>query len=426
MTLGFNTSELMKVIVVGKGGREHALVTALVESDSGPEVYAHPGSDAIFDLAKRLPTEVSDVESLVAAMVSEQIDLCVGGEESWLAKGLADKAREAGIPTWGPVAQSAQLESSKQFAKEFMVRHGIPTGGYAVAGSVGEAKAAIAGYPTVLKFDGLAAGKGVVICNDEAEADAFLDEVFVDHRFGEGRVLVEEYLEGPEVSVIAAVADGNYQIFTPARDYKRLGDGDQGLNTGGMGAVASRALLEPEVLAEIEKKVMRPSVEGLVKDGLDFRGFLYAGLMMTNAGPKVLEYNCRFGDPEAQAVLPLVGGDLAVYLKRAAEGTIDEDLISFDQSWSICLVMASAGYPSSSRNGDVVSGLENVGDARVYHAGTAKNAAGEFETNGGRVLAVVARGSDRESARATVYSEAGKVSFDGAQHRSDIGSMHFD
>lgn len=426
MTLGFNASELMKVIVVGKGGREHALVTALVESDSGPEVYAHPGSDAIFDLAKRLPAEVFDVESLVAAMVAEEIDFCVGGEESWLAKGLADKAREAGIPTWGPVAKSAQLESSKQFAKEFMVRHGIPTGGYAVAGSAGEAKVAIAGYPTVLKFDGLAAGKGVVICNNEAEADAFLDEVFVDHRFGEGRVLVEEYLEGPEVSVIAAVADGNYQIFTPARDYKRLGDGDQGLNTGGMGAVASRALVEPEVLAEIEQKVMRPSVEGLVKDGLDFRGFLYAGLMMTNAGPKVLEYNCRFGDPEAQAVLPLVGGDLAVYLKRAAEGTIDEDLISFDQSWSICLVMASAGYPSSSRNGDVVSGLEDVGDARVYHAGTAKNAAGEFETSGGRVLAVVARGSDRESARATVYSEAGKVSFDGAQHRSDIGSMHFD
>ena len=169
MTLGFNTSELMKVIVVGKGGREHALVTALVESNSGPEVYSHPGSDAIFDIAKRLPTEVSDVDSLVAAMVSEKIDLCVGGEESWLVKGLADKAREVGIPTWGPVAQSAQLESSKQFAKEFMVRHGIPTGGYAVAGSAVEAKAAIAGYPTVLKFDGLAAGKGVVICNNDLE-----------------------------------------------------------------------------------------------------------------------------------------------------------------------------------------------------------------------------------------------------------------
>ena len=205
-----------------------------------------------------------------------------------------------------------------------------------------------------------------------------------------------------------------------------MADGDQGLNTGGMGAVASRALVEPEVLADIEEKVIRPSVEGLVKDGLDFRGFLYAGLMMTNSGAKVLEYNCRFGDPEAQAVLPLVGGDLAAYLKKAAEGNIEESLISFDQSWSICLVMASAGYPSSSRNGDVVRGLDDLEDARVYHAGTKKNTDGDFVTNGGRVLAIVARGSDRESAREAVYTEAGHVGFDGAQQRSDIGKMHFD
>ena len=416
----------MKVIVVGKGGREHALVTALAESKSAPEVYCYPGSDAIFDVAKRLPGKVSDVESLVAAMVTEGIDLCVGGEESWLAKGLADQSRAAGIPTWGPVAESAQLESSKEFAKEFMIRHAIPTGGYAVAGNAVEAKAAVAGYPTVLKFDGLAAGKGVVICNNESEVDAFLEEVFEDRRFGDGRVLVEEFLEGPEVSVIAAVADGAYQIFTPARDYKRLADGDQGLNTGGMGAVASRALVEPEVLADIEEKVIRPSVEGLVKDGLDFRGFLYAGLMMTDAGAKVLEYNCRFGDPEAQAVLPLVGGDLAAYLKRAAEGSVEESLISFDQSWSICLVMASAGYPSSSRNGDVVRGLDDLEAARVFHAGTKKNADGDFVTNGGRVLAIVSRGSDRESAREAVYSEARNVGFDGAQQRSDIGEMHFE
>ena len=415
----------MKVIVVGKGGREHALVTALAESKSAPAVYCYPGSDAIFDVAKRLPGEVSDVESLVAAMVTEGIDLCVGGEESWLAKGLADQSRAAGIPTWGPVAESAQLESSKEFAKEFMIRHAIPTGGYAVAGNAVEAKAAVASYPTVLKFDGLAAGKGVVICNNESEVDAFLEEVFEDRRFGDGRVLVEEFLEGPEVSVIAAVADGSYQIFTPARDYKRLADGDQGLNTGGMGAVASRALVEPEVLADIEEKVIRPSVEGLVKDKLDFRGFLYAGLMMTDTGAKVLEYNCRFGDPEAQAVLPLVGGDLAAYLKRAAEGSIEESLISFDQSWSICLVMASAGYPSSSRNGDVVRGLDGLENARVYHAGTKKNVDGDFVTNGGRVLAIVARGSDRESAREAVYSEAINVGVDGAQQRSDIGKMHF-
>ena len=296
----------MKVIVVGKGGREHALVTALNESESTSEVFCYPGSDAILEIAKPLPGEINDVESLVNAMLTAEIDLCVGGEESWLAKGLADRARAEGIPTWGPVRDSAQLEASKEFAKEFMVRHNIPTGGYDAAEDYDSAKAAIKSYPTVLKFDGLAAGKGVAICIDENEADSFLKEVFVEKRFGEGRVLIEEYLEGPEVSVIAAVADGNYQIFTPARDYKRLADGDQGLNTGGMGAVASRSLIDSELLKQIERDVIQPSVEGLIKDNLDFKGFLYAGLMLTNDGPKVLEYNCRFGDPEAQAVLPLI------------------------------------------------------------------------------------------------------------------------
>ena len=398
---------------------------ALQESASSPEVYCYPGSDAILDVAKALPGEVSDVDSLVAAMVAEGIDFCVGGEESWLAKGLADQARAAGIPTWGPVQASAQLEASKEFAKEFMVRHNIPTGGYATVDNSADAKAAITSYPTVLKFDGLAAGKGVAICLDEAEADAFLTEVFEDRRFGDGRVLVEEYLEGPEVSVISCVADGSYQICTPARDYKRLGDGDAGLNTGGMGAVASRVLIDADLLAEIEATVVVPSVDGLVKDGLDFKGFLYAGLMLTADGPKVLEYNCRFGDPEAQAVLPLIGGDFAEYLYKGAQGELDESLISFDESWSICLVLASAGYPTTSRSGDLISGLDKVEGARVYHAGTKKNDAGDYETNGGRVLAVVARGDDRQSALDKAYAEAEKVTFDGAQRRSDIGRLHF-
>ena len=337
----------MKVIVVGKGGREHALVTALNESESTSEVFCYPGSDAILEIANPLSGEINDVESLVNAMLAAEIDLCVGGEESWLAKGLADRAREEGIPTWGPVRDSAQLEASKEFAKEFMVRHNIPTGGYDTAEDYDSAKAAIKGYPTVLKFDGLAAGKGVAICIDENEADSFLKEVFVQKRFGVGRVLIEEYLEGPEVSVIAAVADGNYQIFTPARDYKRLADGDQGLNTGGMGAVASRSLIDSELLKKIESDVIQPSVEGLIKDNLDFKGFLYAGLMLTKDGPKVLEYNCRFGDPEAQAVLPLIKGDFAAYLMHGAKGDLNDSLIDFDEGWSICLVLASAGYPNS-------------------------------------------------------------------------------
>jgi phosphoribosylamine---glycine ligase len=416
----------MKVIVVGKGGREHALVTALAESESSPEVYCYPGSDAIFELAKQLPGEVSDVDSLVQAMLLEGIDFCVGGEESWLAKGLADRAREQGIPTWGPVKESAQLEASKEFAKEFMFRHNIPTGGYEVANDYESAMSGIKKYPTVLKFDGLAAGKGVAICANESEAESFLKEVYIDRRFGDGRVLIEEFLEGPEVSVIAAVSDGEYQIFTPARDYKRLADGDEGLNTGGMGAVASRVLIDKDLLSLIDREVIKASVDGLISDEMDFRGFLYAGLMLTEDGPKLLEYNCRFGDPEAQAVLPLVGGDFSSYLFEAASGSLQEDLISFDESWSICLVLASAGYPNSSRSDDVIKGLDSVEGVRVYHAGTKKNENGEFVTNGGRVLAVVGRGDDRESAVDNSYNEAGKVSFGGDQRRSDIGRMHFE
>ncbi|MDE0569177.1 MAG: phosphoribosylamine--glycine ligase [Verrucomicrobiales bacterium] len=416
----------MKVIVVGKGGREHALVTALAESESSPEVYCYPGSDAIFELAKQLPGEISDVDSLVQAMLHEGIDFCVGGEESWLAKGLADRAREKGIPTWGPVKKSAQLEASKEFAKKFMFRHNIPTGSYEVANDYESAMSAIKKYPTVLKFDGLAAGKGVAICADESEAESFLKEVYVDGRFGDGRVLIEEFLEGPEVSVIAAVSDGEYQIFTPARDYKRLADGDEGLNTGGMGAVASRVLIDKDLLSLIDREVIKASVDGLISDGMDFRGFLYAGLMLTENGPKLLEYNCRFGDPEAQAVLPLVGGDFSSYLFEAATGNLQEGLISFDESWSICLVLASAGYPNSSRSDDVIRGLDSVEGVRVYHAGTKKNENGEYATNGGRVLAVVGRGNDRESAVSNSYNEASKVSFDGDQRRSDIGRMHFE
>jgi phosphoribosylamine--glycine ligase len=416
----------MKVIVVGKGGREHALVTALAESESSPEVYCYPGSDAIFELAKQLPGEISDVDSLVQAMLHEGIDFCVGGEESWLAKGLADRAREKGIPTWGPVKESARLEASKEFAKKFMFRHNIPTGSYEVANDYESAMSAIKKYPTVLKFDGLAAGKGVAICADESEAGSFLKEVYVDGRFGDGRVLIEEFLEGPEVSVIAAVSDGEYQIFTPARDYKRLADGDEGLNTGGMGAVASRVLIDKDLLSLIDREVIKASVDGLISDGMDFRGFLYAGLMLTENGPMLLEYNCRFGDPEAQAVLPLVGGDFSSYLFEAATGNLQEGLISFDESWSICLVLASAGYPNSSRSDDVIRGLDSVEGVRVYHAGTKKNENGEYTTNGGRVLAVVGRGNDRESAVSNSYNEAIKVSFDGDQRRSDIGRMHFE
>jgi phosphoribosylamine--glycine ligase len=416
----------MKIVVVGKGGREHALVRALSESPGSPEIYCFPGSDAIFQIAK--PVAANGLESLVLWMQANRIDLCVAGEESYLVtgEGLANLCEQAGIPCWGPHFQSAQLEASKEFAKQFLLRHEIPTGKASACSNLNEARAAIGGtYPTVLKFDGLAAGKGVAVCLTEQEAEDFLDEVFVQQRFGPGRVLVEEFLSGPEVSIFAAIVDDRFLIFTPARDYKRIGEGDAGANTGGMGAVASRQLIPASLLAEIEASIVAPTVNGLRNDGLPYRGFLYFGLMLTPDGPKVIEYNCRFGDPECQAVMPLVKGDLAGFCLAGAKGDLNAGLISFDEGWSVCVVLASAGYPESSRSGDVIRGLDDVGSARVYHAGTRRNEAGGWETNGGRVLAVVSGGATRQDAVAAAHAAADKVSFEGAQRRRDIGIMHF-
>jgi len=416
----------MKILVVGKGGREHALITALDESPVESDIYCFPGSDAISALAQSV--EVDGLHSLIDWMSLNKIDLCVAGEESYLVKdeGLANLCEEAGIPCWGPHKQSAQLEASKEFAKEFMFKHDIPTGAATGCADINEARAAINGiYPTVLKFDGLAAGKGVAVCEDEASAEEFLNEVLVERKFGEGRLLVEECLTGPEVSIFAAVCDEQYLVFTPARDYKRIGDNDEGPNTGGMGAVASRQLIDADTLALIEKTIVQPTVDGLIKDGLPYRGYLYFGLMMTPEGPKIIEYNCRFGDPECQAVMPLVNGDIASFCLAAAKGEMKSDYLSFDEGWSVCLILASAGYPATSHNGDVISGLDDLSDARVYHAGTRRNDSGNWETNGGRVLAVVAGGEDRLTAVDTAYEELNKVSFDGAQKRTDIGRMHF-
>lgn len=421
----------MKILVVGKGGREHAILTAISESPGETELYSFPGSDAIFELARPLASEARPIEgvaSLVEAMRSEGIDLCVAGEESYLVRdeGLANACAEAGIPCWGPPKQSAQLEASKEFAKQFLVRHGIPTGGYAAVNTIDEACAAIGGkYPTVLKFDGLAAGKGVAVCPDEAAAEEFLGEVLVERKFGEGRLLVEEFLEGPEISIFASIVDRDYQILAPARDYKRIYDGDEGPNTGGMGAVSSLEMLDDDLRRAIDERIVRPTVEGLAADGLPYRGFLYFGLMLTKDGPKVIEYNCRFGDPEAEAVLPMVRGDFATYLFEAAKGNLRPDLISFSDGWSVCLVSASAGYPASSRSGDVIRGLGEVEGARVFHAGTRRNAEGHYETAGGRVLVVSAAGATRQDAVAKVYAESDKIGFDGCQRRSDIGTRNF-
>ena len=410
----------MKIAVIGKGGREQALVETLAASPCKPELFTFPGSDAICRTATRI--EADSFDALIQWMVDNNIDLCVAGEESYLVKedGLANRCAAAGIPCWGPQKESAQLEASKEFAKNFLLRHNIPTGMATAVESYDEAISAINGqYPTVLKFDGLAAGKGVAVCPDAASAEEFLNEVFIQKRFGAGRLLVEEFLTGPEISIFGAICDDKYLILCPARDYKRLEVGDAGPNTGGMGAVASRQLASPELIKTIEETIVAPTVRGLQADGLPYRGFLYFGLMLTPQGPKVIEYNCRFGDPECEAVMPLLQGDLATFCLNGAKGEFTPELISFSEGWSICCILASAGYPATSHSGDLISGLEDCA-ARVFHCGTKLTPEG-WVTAGGRVLAIVAQGDTLDAARTAAHAEAAKVDFAGSQRRSDIG-----
>jgi phosphoribosylamine--glycine ligase len=415
----------MKILVTGKGGREHAILTALRECAPEATLFSYPGSDAIGEIATRV--EAKDLLDLVAFMQRENVDLCVAGEEAYLVKdrGLANLCAEAGVPCWGPVKEAAQLEASKTFAKNFLKRHDIPTASFSVAHTRHEAARAITQYPVVLKFDGLAAGKGVAVCNDEASANEFLDEVFTKRAFGEGDLIVEECLTGPEISIFASICEGAYHILMPARDYKRIGDNDEGPNTGGMGAVASRQLVDAALMEQIEQTIVKPTVEGLLKDNLRYRGFLYFGLMLTPSGPQVLEFNCRFGDPEAEAVLPMVRGDFAHYLLSAAKGELKRNIIHFAEGWSICVILASGGYPVGSRTGDVITGIEEAKDSRIFHCGTRKNG-DAFETNGGRVLAVVAQGGTRDEARAKAYADVEKIHFEGRQRRTDIAKLHFE
>lgn len=414
----------MKILITGKGGREHALLHALNKTPTDPQLFVWPGNDAMEELAERV--QASDLDALVDWMRQNVIDLCVVGEENYLEAGLSDRCLEAGIRAWGPVRKAAQLESSKLFTKDFLNRHDIPTGSHIEVHTPQELRDAVEGYPTVLKFDGLAAGKGVSVCASEHAVEVFIDHFFVERKFGAGRVFVEEYLEGKELSVICAVADGAYQMFPFARDYKRLCDGDEGPNTGGMGAVASLKLVDDDLLNSIESGIVKPVIAGLSKDGLNYRGFLYFGLMLTGEGPKVLEFNCRFGDPEAQAILPLLQGDLAQYLYEAADGSISMRLLKFTNEWSVCVIMAYRDYPNSSGHGEIISGLDKVSIGDVFHAGTAKSDSHSYHVDGGRVLSVVCRAADRDEACESVYSEIKKIRFSGAQFRSDIGSLHFD
>jgi phosphoribosylamine--glycine ligase len=414
-----------RVLVVGAGGREHALVRALLRSPQRPELLAAPGNAGIArDRVECLEVGAEDVDGIVRAARDNAVNLVVVGPEAPLVAGVVDALEAEEIAAFGPSGETARIEGSKSYAKELMRDVGVPTAAHTVFRDRDEALAHVAGasYPAVLKADVLAAGKGVIIAADEAEAREAVDAYFVEKRFGDTEVVIEEFLEGEELSLLA-LCDGERALpMAPAQDYKRIYDGDEGPNTGGMGSYSPVPGIDSEHAEVLARAIHQPIVEELRRRGTPYHGVLYAGLMITAAGPKVLEYNCRFGDPETQAVLPRLRSDLLDLLEAASRpGGLAGSRMEWAAEWAVTVVLASRGYPASSSKGDEIRGLRSIDSLEVelLHAGTAE-VDGKIVTAGGRVLNVTGIGSSPAAARDRAYSAAERIQFDGKQMRTDI------
>ncbi len=418
----------MKVLVIGSGGREHALVWKLRQSPRVSQVYCAPGNGGIAEESECLPVDVKSIGSLVTVASQVRPDLTIVGPELPLALGVVDEFTRRGWRTFGPSKAAAQLESSKSFAKEFLQRHRIPTAHFAICDSIDEVQEALPHFhtPVVVKADGLAAGKGVVICKTKEEAASAAAEMFSGKSLGEAgrRVVLEECLTGDELSFLVLSDGERVAPLVAAQDHKRIGDADTGPNTGGMGAFSTPNIVDEQMTQWLLQHVARPVVAGMKAEGAEYKGILYCGLMMTARGPMVLEFNCRFGDPETQPILMRLESDLVEALEASIDGRVSEGDFRWSQDASVCVVISSGGYPGTFEVGKKIVGLEDAGrieGVRVFHAGTTRHDGGFF-TAGGRVLGVTARAADLKTAVDRAYAAVSTIGFEGAHYRTDIAA----
>ena len=417
----------MKVLIVGGGGREHAIAEAVSRSSHVDKLYCAPGNAGIEELAECVPITPMEFDKIVEFAQKESIDLTIVGMDDPLVGGLVDELEKAGLRAFGPRKNAAILEGSKAFSKDLMKKYGIPTAAYETFDDAAKALEYLEGakFPIVLKADGLALGKGVLICQNLDEAKAGVKEIMEDKKFGSAgnHLVIEEFMTGREVSVLSYCDGQNIKLMTSAQDHKRAGDGDTGLNTGGMGTLSPSPFYTAEIDKKCKETIFQKTVDAMKAEGREFKGIIYFGLMLTQEGPKVLEYNARFGDPEAQVILPRQKTDIIDVMNACIDGTLDQIDLEFEDNAAVCVVLASDGYPVAYEKGKVITGLDKFKTADGYycfHAGTKKTSEG-IVTNGGRVLGITAKGKTLKEARAEAYKATEWVSFDNKYMRHDIG-----